>query len=241
MMNVRSMIITCLLLLMAVPMVFADDVITPDHIEGTLAAGQCLDTTITLKRGPGPIPQLDLVLVFDVTGSMADEINEMKTRATEMVRRVQTIVPDTVFAVATLSDYPMVTGGESLFDILGNLVSFGKGDDYPWRLDLDFSPEAARVQAAIDNIGLLDGGDNPESYLRALQEVQNLHWRPRTRRIVVLFGDSYAHDPDPGPDAQMNTADDITLASALQGLQEAGVSVMAIYSGEISRCLRCLI
>ncbi|MBK9233371.1 MAG: VWA domain-containing protein, partial [Anaerolineae bacterium] len=143
--------------------------------------------------------QLDVVFVFDVTGSMSAEIDQMKARATEIVQRVQAIVPDTVFAVATLSDYPRVTGGESLFDVLGNLISFGSGDDYPWRMDLDFTPQATRVQSAINNIQLMDGGDGPESYLRALQEVQNLSWRPRTRRIVVLFGDSYAHDPDPGP------------------------------------------
>lgn len=233
-MHGRSFLIALLLLAIMVPTVVAGDVITPDHITGTLAAGECLSESISLKRGPGPVPQLDLLFVFDVTGSMSDEIDQMKARATEIVQRVQAIVPDTVFAVATLSDYPLVTGGGSLFDILGKLISFGSGDDYPWRLDLDFTPQAARVQAAINNIRLMDGGDNPESYLRALKEVQSLAWRPRTRRIVVLFGDSYAHDPDPGPDAQMGTSDDVTLTSAVQGLRDAGISILSIYSGEAS-------
>lgn len=230
----RSLLIALLWLATMVPAVLAEDVITPDHIAGTLAAGECLSENVSLKRGPGPVPQLDLVFVFDVTGSMSDEIDQMKARATEIVQRVQAIVPDTVFAVATLSDYPLVTGGGSLFDILGQLISFGSGDDYPWRLDLDFTPQAARVQTAINHIGLMDGGDNPESYLRALKEVQSLTWRPRTRRIVVLFGDSYAHDPDPGPDAQMNTTDDISQANAIQGLRDAGISVLSIHSGGAS-------
>ena len=70
--------------------------------------------------------------------------------------------------------------------------------------------------------------------IRDSKEVQSLTWRPRTRRIVVLFGDSYAHDPDPGPDAQMNTTDDISQASAIQGLRDAGISVLSIHSGGAS-------
>lgn len=209
-----------------------EDRFSPERIDAILKSGECTDRTVTLSTGAAPIPSLDVALVMDVTGSMSDEIAAVQQRATEIVGRVKALVPETRFAVATLADYPYVESSGGLLDMLGNLVEYGDVGDYPWRVESDFTADAGKIQTALNGIALLSGGDGPESYLRALSESRGLGWRAEARRIVILFGDSYPHDPDPGPDAKMGTADDLTQAIVVKSLQDAGVSVIGIYSTE---------
>jgi len=208
----------------------ADDRVTPGRIDAVLQPGQCTDRTVTLSTGAAPVPRLDVALVMDVTSSMNEEIAAVQQRATEIVAQVKKLVPETRFAVATLADYPYVESKGGLLDMLGNLVEYGDTGDYPWRVESDFTTDASKIQAALDKITLLSGGDAPESYLRALSESRYLKWHPDARRIVVLFGDSYPHDPDPGPDTKLGTADDLSQTKVIESLTAAGISVISIYS-----------
>jgi hypothetical protein len=185
---------------------------------------------VTLTTGAAAIPRLDVALVMDVTSSMNDEIAAVQQRATEIVAQVKKLVPETRFAVATLADYPYVESKGGLLDVLGNLIQYGDAGDYPWRVESDFTADASKIQAALDKITLLSGGDPAESYLRALSESRSLKWHKDARRIVILFGDAYPHDPDPGPDAKMGTTDDLTQPGVVKALQDAGISVISIYS-----------
>lgn len=83
----------------------AEDVVAPDQIVTALRASQCVDEVVTLTAGPSPVPRLDVALVMDVTGSMSEEIAEVRRQASEIVRSVRGL-PDTHFAVAILADYP---------------------------------------------------------------------------------------------------------------------------------------
>lgn len=210
--------------------------ISPSAISTTLAPGECHDDTVALAAPEAPVPSLDVALVMDITGSMGDEIDQVRKEATALVQRIQRLVPDSRFAVATFADYEYVQYSGDLFDIFGNAVEFGDPGDYPWQLDQQFTADAGEVQAAVNRIVLLNGGDTPEPYLRALDEAAALAWRPAARRIVVLFGDSYPHEPDPGRDAALDTADDLEQDTVLRRLQERGVSVFAVQSvgGEVS-------
>lgn len=227
----------CLVIMASFQFVFAqpqhEDTITPPQITATLSSGECVDQTVTLTTGPSPVPKLDVALVFDVTGSMGDEIDEVRRRAQDTVHSVRELVPDTSFAVASLADYPFVEGGGGgLLDFLGNLVEYGDSGDYPWRVDQDITADVARIQTALDGLQLLSGGDIPETYLRALEEARGLGWRADARRILILFGDSYPHDPDPGRDAKLGTADDLAIADVSRRLRESEISVIGVFSGE---------
>lgn len=203
----------------------AQSTITPGEIEVTLQPGQCVEQLVTIEIGEAPIPKLDVVLVIDVTGSMAGVIGEVTRSAETIANDVRAVVPDTQFALVTLADYAGNGGG-----LLSLFVEYGAPGDYPWRLDQDFTPDMQLIQQALEDIVLLHGGDDPESYLRALYEAQFLSWRSGARRIVILFGDVNAHDPDPGRDATEGTADDLTQNVVLTDLASNYITVLAIYT-----------
>jgi len=202
----------------------AQATVTPDHIEVTLEPGACAHETVTVAMGEAPIPNLDVVLVIDVTGSMSDVIDEVTRSAGQIVNDIRALVPDTAFALVTLADYPNEEG------LLSLLTGYGEEGDYPWRLDQDLTPDESLVQAALNKITIMDGGDDPESYLRALYETRFLSWREGSRRIVILFGDSYPHDPDPGRDETEGTDDDLTQDGVIAQLAAADIVVLAVYT-----------
>ncbi len=191
--------------------------VTPDSIELTLEPGDCSDATVTVTLGEAPAPMLDVVLMIDVTGSMNEVINGVTRSAEQIVTDIRSLVPDTSFALMTLADYPAFGGSDT---------------DYPYQLDQDFTQDSATLQNALMRISLADGGDNPESYLRALYESQNLNWRDGSRRIVILFGDSFPHDPDPGPDEIEETADDIASDDLFTDLAANNITVLGIYTND---------
>jgi len=207
----------------------AQATVTPDRIEVTLEPGDCTDETVTVTMGEAPIPRLDVALVIDVTSSMWGVISEVTRSASRIVADVRALVLDSAFALATLADYPAGGG------LLSLLTGYGGPGDYPWRVDQDFTQDETRIQAVLDNIVLLDGGDTPESYLRALYETQFMSWREGSRRIVILFGDSSPHDPDPGRDAIEDTADDLTQRGVIAQLAAADITVLAVYDTSAPR------
>jgi hypothetical protein len=151
----------------------------------------------------------------------------VRANAESMIANIRRTVADTHFAVATFSDYPQVfgpTGG----------VKFGEAGDYPWRIEQDFSGDVTAIRGALDGIRALGGGDQPEAYLRALDESTTLNWRPQSRRIAVLFGDNQPHEPDPGPDKTAGTGDDLWRDGVTQKLRRLGISVLAIYTRDLA-------
>lgn len=208
---------------------YAQSQVTPDKIEATLAPAACVNKNISVKTPSVPVPELDILMLIDVTNSMDDVIDEVTNSAQKVTGNIQAFAPDTRFAVATFSDYPQ----ESLLSALGSLFGideYGDSGDYPWRLDQEFTPEQSKIKTALENITLLNGGDTPESYLRALYEAQSLPWRNDARRLVILFGDSIPHDPDPGVDSSPGTADDLSFDEIVKQLAGSEITVLSIYS-----------
>jgi len=196
---------------MALPVtVQAQATITPTSIELTLTQGACVTEEITVVTGPAPPPMLDVAFVFDATGSMHDVIGVMKNRAVEIMNNLRALVPDTAFCVASLMDYPDISGDS---------------DAYPWHVHQDITTYIDATADGILDIELGDGGDEEECYLRALYETQSLSWRPNARRIVILLGDSYPRDPDPGRDKPL-ALDDVGAQLASED-----ISVIGIHSG----------
>lgn len=190
-------------------------VVSPSRIDVTLASGECATHQIDVTLGPTPLPQLDVAMVIDVTGSMSDEIAGVTRSVEKIAADIRSLVPDVAFALATLADYEGVGGDNG---------------DYPWRLDLNFTQDEIRLRSALANIDLMGGGDEPESYIRALYETQFLGWRDASRRLVILFGDAYPVEPDPGRDSKPGTSDDLAVESVLSQLIEEDITVMAVWS-----------
>lgn len=187
----------------------------PPVLQFSLEAGQCTTDALVITTGQAPLPTLDVLFLIDVTASMDAELAAVRRTARPLADAALALAPDSRFAVATVADYPGIDRST---------------DIEPWTLVQDFTSEPAQVDSAIEDLTLFDSGDEGESYLRAFAEAAALDWRSEASRVLVFFGDAVPVDPDPGPDAQLNTRDDLTLDDALTQLTDQNIIILAAYA-----------
>lgn len=173
---------------------------------------------VDLSKAAPSLEPLDVLLLFDSTGSMGNIINEVRENAEDIMRSVHGIYSNSAFGVAGLYDYDT------------------KHD--PFILYQDITPEMEAISTALFRLSPLGGKDWPEAYTRALHESRFISWRPESRRYIVLFGDAPAHDPsfygtdygiDPGRDRRKGTPDDLYLKDVVAQLAQDGISVITVY------------
>jgi lysophospholipase L1-like esterase len=125
---------------------------------------------------------VDIAFVIDTTDSMADSIDSVKAAATQLVNDVKARTDGARFAVIDYRDLASRTG---------------HAEDYPAKVDLDFSTDTAAIQNAINGLTLGNGGDPPETMIAGLNAAFNLIWRPAVKKIAVVLGDAPPLVPDP--------------------------------------------
>lgn len=135
----------------------------------------CGQTLESVAFEPGG--SLDLVVVFDDTGSMGDEIAEMKSEVNSLTSDIEAAGIDTRYA----------------------LVSFKDSVE----IDTDFA-DASTFQTAVSGLSASGGGDLPEDNLDALAVgtgnapteggASLSAFRPGAQRVVIDITDAPAHD-----------------------------------------------
>ena len=176
---------------------------------------------------PSSPAQADIVLLFDVTGSMSGVLQSAAEGAQVILSDTEKLVPGVNWAIASVSDYPGIYGGSG---------------DHPFQLLQPMTKDGDKIQEALNYLPkhLEGGGDDPEAYGRAFFEIANnpdIGWRKESRRIVIFFGDSIPHDlaldtgADPGPDEQLNTADDINFDQTLLDMANNNITLLHVYPG----------
>jgi Mg-chelatase subunit ChlD len=130
-----------------------------------------------LKDNTGPVA-LDLVFLLDATGSMGDEIAEIKATVASIARRIEQLPGSTAprFGLVAFRD---------------------QGDDYVTR-SWDFTGDTGQFGVNLANVTAGGGGDTPESVNAGLYEAINLPgWADnssgRHLRMIVLVGDAPPH------------------------------------------------
>ena len=126
------------------------------------------------------MPDLDLVFVMDVTGSMDDEIRDVQSNLLGLVRVLTRLAP-------TLS--------------VGFVAFKDRGDDYLTRsfpLTAMRGGNLSRIQAFVERLEAGGGGDVPEPVDYALEQGIAMSWRPEAEGRIVLIGDAPSHRPDWG-------------------------------------------
>ena len=112
----------------------------------------------------------DIVLLIDKTGSMEDDIAEVKkslTAITNEVSRFQNIQ----MAVATYGD------------------RWSEPDD--WFDMIDLTNDYSKIKKRINRIEITGGGDAEESVYDGLFEVlKRIKWRSATKRMILVVGDA---------------------------------------------------
>jgi hypothetical protein len=153
------------------------------HSYGRLARGQKSSVEVVLDARPAePQARLDLVFMIDATGSMADEIDKLKTTLRSISAEVSRLPsqPDLCFGLVAYRD---------------------KGDAFLTRTHDLTNDLGGFLHGALLPLHAGGGGDYPEAMNEALHEtVHNLSWRGSgATRLVILLADAPPHLNYGGP------------------------------------------
>lgn len=148
---------------------------------------------------PPPPPlnkKLDLVIMSDTTGSMGDDIAQVKASANEIVNTLDLEGLDYRVAIADYKDYPV--------------SPYGDPSDYVYKLDQPFTGKDNKqgIIDAINGLGASGGNDGPESVYTALVHSMqdpakdpansaNSGWRNGVTKAIIIMGDAPPHIPEP--------------------------------------------
>lgn len=154
---------------------------------------------LTLAFGPLVAPagataapeKTDVMFIFDTSGSMSGELEEAKEKIVEVMEHTNAVLPNAEYGVAEVRDYPFSE------DTPADEKEVEETFEKPWKLDQPLSSSTAAVKAAIEPLYAAGGGDDPESYGRALWETDtnpNVGWRAGARHEIVLVADNVPHD-----------------------------------------------
>lgn len=124
-------------------------------------------------------PQVDVVFALDVTGSMDQEIEGVKTGIGEFVSQLNSRDLD--------SRVGLVAFGDRLNDEEPQILSFGTE---PFTAD---TREFSRQVGAINRV---HGGDDPESSMDALVLAARQPFRPQATKVILLITDALPKLPD---------------------------------------------
>lgn len=116
---------------------------------------------------------LDIVIMFDSTGSMSGEINQVKDQIEKIGTILFKLVPKTRVAICTYRDFgdEFVVKGQPLTDDL------------------------QQIQNYLEEIDASGGGDEPEAVEEGLKwAVTKNKFRPKARKVILIFGDAPPHN-----------------------------------------------
>lgn len=109
-----------------------DGSMTPTAISLELERGVCTTETLNVTTPSAPAPKLDVVFLFDITGSMGGQlINSAIASTNDVITNIRNLVPDARFAVGTFGDY---------------------GYPYGWQLEVGFTANNTQMQSALNRV-----------------------------------------------------------------------------------------
>jgi len=159
------------------------------------AGAQFEPLSFTVRRTP-----LDLIFTIDTTGSMWDDIANVKASASAIVEKIDAETSNYRIAVVDYRDFPV--------------YPYGGAGDYPFNDVLPFSSDKSSIIAAIQGLTLGWGADWQESVYSALMHSIDSTslggWRgsDKAAKIIILMGDAPPHDPEPFTGYTLSTVTD---------------------------------
>lgn len=167
------------------------------------------EPTVTVDLDiPASLRVVDIMFLIDSTGSMQDEIDEVRDRLRgTVVPGVRTIIPDAAFGVALFGEFPVAPHAR-------------EGDEVgPYELRAPITTDVGRVEAALDATPVWGNLDDPEAAIEGLFQVATgagmppfvapsfgcpsggvggACFRSDAFRIVMLVTDAPMHNGPPG-------------------------------------------
>jgi|GEM_PF-1373456 len=230
-----------------IPVAAVPATLTPAELIATLKPGDCITEhkTLILPKDVTP-PKGDILFTMDLTGSMWQELANVKTNSVAIMNAVRTLIPDSYFGVVSHMDYP------GRYSACNYSSQYGSGGapyfDYPYKLGQAITGNTPAVVSAINALPQGAGADGPESYTRVFFETYsdpNLAWRSGAKKIVLAWLDAIPHGcnyrldcggygstgPDPGRDEIAGTSDDLDLGNVLATMAASNITLIALFSG----------
>lgn len=137
----------------------------------------------TLKTGRS----LDLCFLIDSTGSMGDDIANVKAASGTMIDDLAKDYKDLRIAVVDYRDNPVAPSGDP--------------GDWITSVRTAFTADVATAKSAINAISVGGGYDTPEAVFSAVIRTLDGEgigaWRPDAECRIILMGDAPGHDPEP--------------------------------------------
>ncbi|MBV1862566.1 MAG: hypothetical protein KUG77_29355, partial [Nannocystaceae bacterium] len=105
------------------------------------------------------VKSLDVFINMDVTGSMSEEINNLRVALSgDIIPAITAQVPDTQFGAGSFADFPITPYGTA-------------GTDQPFTLLQPITANVTDVQIAVGTYVAAGGNDGPESNIEALYQI----------------------------------------------------------------------
>ena len=165
--------------------------------------------------GPTALGSMDVVFVIDTTGSMADEIAEVKNSVLRIAAQLEAEMAELEAAAAksTATVPPTLRMGAVFYRDVGD------GQDMIEAFPL--TTNVPQIKAALGSARARGGGDYPEHVGAGLHVGLDMAWRvsPDVLKIMYLIGDA---------PSQTSYTDGLDVASAIARAQNAGIVVNAI-------------
>ena len=136
---------------------------------GKSALSRSFEKQVSGMRDSG----LEIVFVFDSTGSMGNVIQATKDRIVRIANVLLELVPQTRIGMITYRDH-------------------GEDESYLVR-KVGLSRDFYRAINFMDTVYAAGGDDEPEAVHRALVEAVNMKWTASAKRLIILVGDAPPH------------------------------------------------
>ncbi|MEL6109353.1 MAG: vWA domain-containing protein [Planctomycetota bacterium] len=118
---------------------------------------------------------IEIVIVFDSTGSMGSEIQNVKQRIFEISSAVLRKIPRAKFSLVTYRD---------------------QGDAYLAR-GIELQNDPRRMLYFVNGVRAGGGGDSPEAVQAGMRvAINDNSYRSKAQKVMILFGDAPPHEAD---------------------------------------------
>ncbi len=173
------------------PIGISDPISATVCIQGAIPVTPTVEgTKITIKTAGSDC--LDLIFVIDLTGSMGDDIAQVKRTVLDILNTIKGSFANFRVGFVGYKDW---SDGADIFK------------------DMAFTSSFDDITALINGLTTGGGGDEPEAVLEALFRALRMPWRNGCNKQIILMGDAPPHDPVPqGPDAGKTASDVVQLA-----------------------------
>lgn len=187
------------------------------------------------------IAAADVLFLVDVTGSMSEEIEQIRATLRDVIApELAATIEDVHIAVAEFADFPV--------------LPYGDDRDLPFRLVQESTSDLLEAQRGVDRLTLRSGSDVPESHVEALFQAATGNglgrfvppsrcpdgtvgypcFRGTGSRIVLLFTDAEMHN-GPGNNAPYDSPPinppPARYEEAVNELRAIGAKVLGLHSG----------